>query len=319
MQQKSPVLTVNNLVKTFPSRITQQPFVAVDHLTFALQRGEILGVLGPNGAGKTTTMQILLSTLTRTSGDIHYFGKEFDRYRSEILMKVSFASSYINLPGHLTVYENLLVQGMLHGMKKAQLKENIDHFLNFFNLYEKRKHEVITLSAGQKTRTMLCKAFITNPEIVLLDEPTASLDVDVADQVRKFILEEQRRRQLSILFTSHNMDEVASVCNRVLVLKEGKLIANDKPEKLAASVSTTRVLLTPHKDEVERFIAFAREHKIPYSFREPALSFEVHEQQIAAFLTSLAEQGLRYNQIAIEKPSLEDYFMRLTHPAAEKE
>lgn len=305
---KSPILSVKNLVKTYGGK---EPFTAVNNISFELGQGEILGLLGPNGAGKTTTIQMLLSTLKPTSGSISYFGKNFFNYRSECLQHVSFASTYINFPGDLTVEENLLIYGMLYGLSRAQAKLNSTKFLEFFSIDHLRHKQTNTLSAGQKTRVMLCKAFLANPKIILLDEPTASLDPDVAHDVREFILKQQKELGVSILFTSHNMDEVAYVCERILVMSNGNIIADDTPEKLAASVDISRVQLVVG-DGLKRTIAYAEEQGLAYALQERAIEIKIDENRIAALLTGLAEAGVKYSQISIEKPTLQDYFIKVS-------
>lgn len=305
------ILEVKNLTKTFVAGRGKPPFVAVNDISFTLQRGEVLGLLGTNGAGKTTTIQMLLSTLTPSSGSISYFGKDFFAHRSECLQKISFASTYINLPSTLTVQENLFFYGTLYGFSRAQLAINIQQGLERFGIEELRYKKTGTLSAGQKTRLMLCKAFLTNPEILLLDEPTASLDPAIAHEVRDLILQQQRDRVISVLFTSHNMDEVAYVCNRILVLSQGSIIANDTPKHLAASVRTSHVKLVI-SNGLTRTINYVKKQGLPFCINERSIKIDVDEDKIAQLLNDLAKDNVCYTQIAIEKPTLEDYFLRIS-------
>jgi ABC-2 type transport system ATP-binding protein len=225
------VLRVRDLTKRFGR------FTAVDKISFELKKGEILGLLGPNGAGKTTTIQMLLGTLTPTGGEINYFGQDFSAHRSEILDQVNYASAYSNLPWRLTVEENLQVYARMYGVKDR--RGRIDRLLHEFDVSELRRKTMDGLSAGQKTRVTLCKAFINYPKLILLDEPTASLDPDIAARVRQFLLAQQREYSVSMLFTSHNMAEVTEVCDRVIFLKQGKIVAQDTPENLAKKVEAT--------------------------------------------------------------------------------
>ena len=309
---KNPILVVQNLAKSFASPNKNQVlFKPVDSISFTVHEGEILGLLGPNGAGKSTTIHMLLGTLTPTSGSIAVFGKNFFTRRSDVLQDVGFASTYINFPANLTVQENLNIHGRLYGLKGKQLQERIDLFLEEFHAAAFAHREVGTLSAGQKTRIMLVKAFMTEPKLLLLDEPTASLDPDVAHEVRQFILKEQRKRGLSILFTSHNMDEVAAVCQRVLVLQNGKIIADDSPATLAASISKARVQLTVI-DGLKRLEAYSSEHNLHYTVKDRWIELEVQELSVAPFITAIMEIGVRFSHIAIEKPTLEDYFLQVS-------
>lgn len=233
-----PIVTVKDLTKIYaPKRRSEKPFTAVDKISFEIQPGEILGLLGPNGAGKSTTIAMLLGTLTPTSGSVRMFGHDFLRDRHICAQDVTFASSYIRLPWRLTVLENLRVYGLLYGLKKPVFRERIERLLNFFGVWDQRNKAISELSAGQITRVMLTKAFLPYPKLVLLDEPTASLDPDIAHQVRAFIQDQQKQFQTTILYTSHNMSEVAELCDRIVFLKSGKIVAIDTPEKLTESVS----------------------------------------------------------------------------------
>jgi len=306
------ILSVTNLTKTFSSGFwpfaKKQDYTAVNDISFALKRGEILGFLGPNGAGKTTTIQMLLGTLTPTSGSINYFDTPFAQHRIPILKKVTHASGYDKLPTRLTIAENLDIVGRIYGMPVSYRKERIQELLTFFGMWDMRNKATGSLSAGQATRVMLSKAFLPEPEIVLLDEPTASLDPDVAHDVRNFILKQQRERGISILLTSHNMAEVSNVCNRVLVIKQGVLIADNTPEQLAKSVANVRInlVITQGKDQL---ISYTQKHNLVLRILEHSLDIEIDEHNIATFLASLAQQNILYSQIAIEKPTLEDYFL----------
>lgn len=303
----SPVLSVRNLRKVYPSK---PPFVAVDDISFDLAQGEILGLLGPNGAGKTTTIQMLLSTLTSTSGSIVYFGKDLNKHRSEVLQSVVFASTYSSLPWNLTIKQNLEVFGRLYGLSSQEIDSRSDSLLERFGILEKKKKMVSQLSSGQITRLMLVKAFLVKPRIVLLDEPTASLDPDVAYEVCKFLLEQRDKEGISILFTSHKMDEVAEVCDRVLFLQKGKIIADDVPEKLAKSASNCKVQLLIC-DGMKRTMSVADRLKLPYSLELRLIEIQLDESQIAQLLSELAQAGVSYTNVKIVQPTLEDYFLKM--------
>ncbi len=301
------VLSVHNLSKIYPSN--GKDFCALNNLTFSLHAGEILGLLGPNGAGKTTTVSILLGTLTQSNGTIMYFGKPFPQQRSAILQKVGFASSYVPFPSLLSIEESLITHGRLQGMQRKTIDQKITYFLDMFSLTEKRHHLFGSLSAGQRTRVLLIKAFLHEPDIVILDEPTAALDPDVAEQVRGFIMQERKKRNFSLFFTSHNMYEISTLCDRVLVLRNGKLIASDSPEKLVATISMAHLhFIAP---EPERLAAFAREHSIPFTMDEKKVSFSISEHDVAQVLNGVALQNIPYSNISIDKPTLEDYFFKI--------
>jgi ABC-2 type transport system ATP-binding protein len=299
-------LIVKNLKKVYGKK---KPFTAVDSISFSMKPGEILGLLGSNGSGKTTTIQMLLGTLTATDGSIQYFGKDFFQNRTEILQHVSFASTYTSLPYILTIEENLKCYGYYYGIKDVAAKT--DPLLERFGILDKKYQPISSLSAGQITRLMLVKAFFTNPKVVLLDEPTASLDPDVSIEVCKFLLEERDKRGLSILFTSHKMEEVAELCDRTIFLKNGKIIADDLPENLARSVSLFQLRLTII-DGMKRTIALAEKQKIAHQVEHRSITLSLDEKEIPGFLNAIMVAGISYASIQIKEPSLEDYFLKIT-------
>lgn len=322
-QKQKKILSVRNLTKVykpgfvFPWQKQGEPFVAVDHIDFDLHEGEILGLLGPNGAGKTTTIQMLLSTLTPSNGSIKYFGKELKENRSEILGNVSFASTYIRLPNRLTVFENLDIYGRLYGIPTAERKHRIKKFLSFFGVWGQRDRLMSGLSAGQTTRVMLAKAFLGYPKVALLDEPTASLDPDISHEVREFVLSQRKEHGVSILFTSHNMDEVSEVCDRVMFLSGGRIIADDTPELLAKSVSTASVSLVVG-DGLKRTIAYCSDQGLGFKVEGRSIAIDIDEQNVARLLMELAKVGVHYSQISIDKPTLEDYFIQLARTGKDR-
>lgn len=298
-------LSVHKLKKEY---VKKGSFLAVDEISFDLKQGEILGLLGPNGSGKTTTIQMLLGTLSATSGSITYFGKNFFENRYDILQHLAFASTYTSLPYVLTVRENLKSFGLLYGITNGM--ERAEPLLERFGILDKRDMSVSSLSAGQITRLMLVKAFFTDPKIVLLDEPTASLDPDVAHDVCKFLLEQREKTGLSILFTSHKMEEVAELCDRVIVLKQGKIIADDLPKNLARSVSSFRLRLSII-DGMKRTALLANEWGIAFEIDHRLITFSLDEKEIPLFLQALMQANISYASIQIEEPTLEDYFLKI--------
>jgi ABC-2 type transport system ATP-binding protein len=209
---------------------------ALDAFNFQLHRGEVLGLLGANGAGKTTTMNMLLGLTTPTSGSIEAFGMDFQKHRIEVLRRANFSSAYTALPGNLRVWQNLLVFSKLYGVKNP--KEKIASLLELFEISELRTRVTGQLSAGESTRVNLCKALLNDPELLLLDEPTASLDPDIADKVRKTIRKVQAERGIGILYTSHNMKDIEEVCDRVIFLHKGKVVAEGTPSDIVKRSQT---------------------------------------------------------------------------------
>ena len=211
-----PVLAVNGLVKEFGS---VRP---VDGVDFDLQRGEILGLLGANGAGKTTMINMILGIVTPTAGTIRVFGKDLARERIAILRRMNFCSTYTQLPGNLRVWQNLTVFGKIY--RVPNLKTRIDEVLDLLEIAHLRDRVSGNLSAGESTRLNLCKALLNKPELLLLDEPTASLDPDIADKVRKVTQRIRAEDGTSILYTSHNMRDVEEVCDRIIFMHQGKIL-----------------------------------------------------------------------------------------------
>jgi ABC-2 type transport system ATP-binding protein len=190
----------------------------------------VLGLLGANGAGKTNAMNCLLGLTLPTSGKLFAFGLELHRHRVEILRKTNFSSSYVSLPGNLKVWQNLLVFARIYGVPKPHRK--IDELLAQLEVAHLRERVTGQLSAGESTRVNLCKALLNDPELLMLDEPTASLDPDIADKVRKVVRRACDERQVAILYTSHNMRDIEEVCDRVIFLHKGRIAAEGSPAEI---------------------------------------------------------------------------------------
>jgi ABC-2 type transport system ATP-binding protein len=219
-------IRVENLIKRYPHTL------AVDDISFTLAPGKILGLLGGNGAGKTTTISLLLGLLTPTSGRITVLGHNMAHNRFAALARMNFSSPYIALPARLTVQENLTVYGHLYNV--PNLKRRLTELAEQFHLTPLLSRPAGELSAGQKIRVVLAKSLINQPELLLLDEPTASLDPDTGDYVRGVLEEYRRTHNAAILLASHNMAEVERLCDDVLIMKTGKIVDRGPPEELIA-------------------------------------------------------------------------------------
>jgi len=204
--------------------------IAVDRVSFEIYQGEILGLLGPNGAGKTTMIQMLLGLLIPTAGEIKILGMDLTRHREAILNQVNFSSAYVAMPYSLTVIENLMVFARLYGIREPRAK--IEALLKTFEMETMRTTLTGTLSSGQITRLCLAKALLNDPKILFLDEPTVSLDPDMADKTRDLLKGLRNRTGLTVLYTSHNMREMEMMCDRILFLNKGRLIATGTPKEL---------------------------------------------------------------------------------------
>jgi len=220
----SDVLSVRDLRKCYRGT------VAVDGISFAVGRKEIVGLLGPNGAGKTTTINMVLGVLEPDAGTILIEGLDISGQRSEALQRSNFAAVYTPLPGNLTVSENLRVFGMMYGVR--DLSERMEHLLAEFDLGAFRDSKCGVLSSGEQTRVSLAKAMLNRPHLLLLDEPTASLDPAAARDIRERILAFARQGTGGVLWTSHNMYEVEAVCDRVLFLSRGRILLEGNPKTL---------------------------------------------------------------------------------------
>jgi ABC-2 type transport system ATP-binding protein len=219
-----PAIELNGVTKRFNS------FTAVDGVSFEVRPGEILGLLGPNGAGKTTIIHMLLGLTTPTSGAIRMFGLDLFSHRERILACVNFSSSYVSMPFSLTVAECLRVFARLYNVRRPEKK--IDDLLATFEMAEVKNKQVRNLSTGQVSRLNLAKAFINDPKILLLDEPTASLDPDIADKTRTHLLQVVKDKKTAILYTSHNMREMEKISDRIVFLHRGRIIAEGRPDEV---------------------------------------------------------------------------------------
>jgi ABC-2 type transport system ATP-binding protein len=242
------LVQIENLTKRFGD------FTAVDGVSFAIRRGEIAGMLGPNGAGKTTTIQMILGLITPTCGEVRIFGMPMETHRAEILQRMNFTSPYVAFPFRMTVLENLKVFARLYGIRNPMRR--IEMLLERFDVACLRDKPIARLSSGENTRVGLAKAMLNDPELLLLDEPTAYLDPEIAFQVKQELRKCQRERGMTILYTSHNMAEVEELCDRIIFLSHGRVIAAGSP------IEITHAILKEERDEPaleEVFLRVARE------------------------------------------------------------
>ncbi len=210
-------IQIKNLSKKF------QENVAVNNISFNIEKNQTLGLLGPNGCGKTTSIGMMLGLIEPTGGKIIINGKNLSSYkRQDILAKINFASPYIELPKKLTVKQNLEIYGRLYGVKN--LVDRINELSDELDLKQFFKKKTGELSSGQKNRVSLAKSLINKPEILFLDEPTASLDPDIGDYIRGYIQSYKSKNQVTILLASHNMNEVERLCDNIIMMKKGEII-----------------------------------------------------------------------------------------------
>jgi ABC-2 type transport system ATP-binding protein len=218
------VIEVSHLTKSFDGT------VAVNDVSFSVEEGEILGLLGPNGAGKTTLIQMMLGLVTPTAGEIRILGLDLKTDDEAILSQVNFSSTYVSLPTSLTIRENLTVFSRLYGVRNPEAR--IDSLLEIFEIKRLKNSLTRNLSSGQLTRLSLIKSLLNDPKILFLDEPTASLDPDIADKTRTLLKSIRDQNRLTLLYTSHNMKEMEEISDRIVFLHQGKILATGTPSEI---------------------------------------------------------------------------------------
>lgn len=285
-------------------------FTAVDGIDFQVRKGESFGFLGPNGAGKSTTMRIIAATLTRTSGEITILGKDPEKSGPEIKAHLGVVPQADNLDQALTVEENLYIYGRYFGLSKKFLKPKIEELLDFAQLVDKRNVKVDALSGGMKRRLTIARALVSEPEILMLDEPTTGLDPQARHILwdRLFRLKEQG---VTLLITTHYMDEAEQLCDRLMVMDKGSIMAEDSPAGLIKKFSTKEVLEVRFGSERNAIVAS--------QLRELVERIEVLPDRILMYaddgedlLHQLNQKGLHPLTSLVRRSSLEDVFLRLT-------
>ncbi len=211
------LINVVNLVKNFDEQSV------IKNISFNVKKNSIVGILGKNGAGKTTLLGMLLGLITPTKGDIFILGKNLKLNKKEILSEINFQSPYVDLPKKMTVEQNLSFYSRLYGVKNFNIV--IENLVDDLKIRDLVKKNYGSLSAGQKTKINLCKALLNKPKLLLLDEPTASLDPETSIFIRNYLLEYQKKNSSSILITSHNLDEVQAMCSNIILLKSGEIVS----------------------------------------------------------------------------------------------
>lgn len=238
-----------NILEVRDLRKSYKDVTAVDGISFAVRAGEIVGLLGPNGAGKTTTIDMVLGIVEPSGGSIRVFGKDFGAHRAEILSRVNFSAVYAHLPGNTTVRQNLTIFALLYGV--ARIRERIAVLLREFDLEKFARVRTGFLSSGEQSRVHMAKAMLNEPRLLLMDEPTASIDPSDSEIIRGKIKAYAADTGAAVLWTSHDMYEIEAVCDRVLFISHGKILLQGDPRALPAAYGK--------KNLEELFIAVARE------------------------------------------------------------
>jgi lipooligosaccharide transport system ATP-binding protein len=285
-------------------------FVAVNGINFEVFKGESFGFLGPNGAGKSTTMRIIAATLTRSGGELSILGKDPQSHGPEIKAHLGVVPQADNLDNALTVEENLYIYGRYFGLSKSFIREKVEELLDFAQLIDKRKVKVEALSGGMKRRLTIARALVSEPEILMLDEPTTGLDPQARHILwdRLFRLKEQG---VTLLITTHYMDEAEQLCDRIMVMDKGSIMAEDSPAGLIKNYSTREVL--------EVRFGSDRNTAVAPQLKELVDRMEVLPDRILLYtdngeelLHTLGERGLHPTTSLVRRSSLEDVFLRLT-------
>lgn len=298
---KQPVLQVTQLTKQYKN------YTAVNDISFSVKEGEVVGFLGPNGAGKTTTIQMLLGITQPTAGSIAYFGKEFFENKQYCLQRINYASAFNTLQGRMSVWENLLVFAYLYSIDEP--KKKIMELIAYFQSEELLPKRYWDLSAGQRTRVNIMKSFLNDPKLILMDEPTASLDPDVADKTLTLLEELKKKQHISLLFTSHDMEEITRLCDRVIFLSNGKIVAEDSPLNLTKRLghATLRLTFEGEKKDMENYL---EKKQLTFSFHNPYLvDIKTEETKIPDIIFGITKTSLRITDIEVLKPTLEDFFL----------
>lgn len=297
------ILEVKHLIKDYGN------YRAVDGISFTVSQGKILGFLGPNGAGKTTTIQVLCGITLSNGGTIKYFGKDFGHHKEECLQRINFASAFNTLLGRISVWENLIVFAELYQVKNA--KKKIQELCEYFEVAQLSSQLYQNLSAGQKTRINLVKSLLNDPELLLMDEPTASLDPDIADKTLSLIESLRKERNISILYTSHNMEEVTRICDEVIFLDKGKIVAHDTPLGLTKRIQRAylRLIFNEPKETVKKYL---EKNGLKFEFAEGhTVTIETEEKTIPKIIFGLSKEGIWITDIEVKKPNLEDVFLQI--------
>jgi ABC-2 type transport system ATP-binding protein len=307
--QVSKVLEVKKLSKWYGQ------YHAVKEISFDLEQGEILGLLGPNGAGKTTTMQMLLGLTIPDSGSIHYFGKEFGSNQEYCLSRISFASAYSKLQGKLSIRQNLIVHAGLYNIHNPN--QRIAELSELLGLSDFLDQVFWHLSSGQQTRAILAKALLPNPKLLLMDEPTASLDPEIVNKIIDLVRQLRSEQGISILFTSHNMEEVTRICDRVMFLRSGQIEAIDTPIGLTKTIKNTKLLLTFQGTQKTVTHYLATTHYAFDFIHKNVVQVNLPEDEIASVIFGFKKHDIFINHIEINKPTLEDVFLAMVQKQQE--
>lgn len=286
-------------------------FLAVDHISFHVKKGEIFGFLGPNGAGKTTTIRMLIGILKPSEGRIRIFGLDAQKHILRIKENIGVVPEMANPYIDLTAMQNLFLVGKLYGMRKGEIKERSEELLHLFGIYERRDKKVRSFSKGLRQRLSLAMALLPDPELLFLDEPTSGLDVMSVRLIKRVIREENRRGK-TIFISTHNMNDANELCNRIAIINHGKIVAIDTPERIKSMGKKhiiVEVSLEPFEPELLK--KYMEDEKIEVSGDKIIVHTSNPDDTIKKIVHQAEQKNLKIISLTTKKPTLEDVFVSL--------
>ncbi|MFP4112402.1 MAG: ABC transporter ATP-binding protein [Candidatus Woesearchaeota archaeon] len=307
------ILSVKDLKKTYPKNSIfskEKPVTALKGISFSAKQGEIFGILGPNGAGKSTAMNILADLLTSDSGSINIFGYDFFKNKEKIKENMSLINGYASYPTKLTVYENMKIYAKIYGVK--DYNKRILELLELVGIPEKKNKKFSELSSGQRTRVNIVKGLIHSPKLVLMDEPTIGLDPHIALKIRKLIRKISKVENTTIIFTSHNMQEVEELCSRIALLKDGNILKTASPHELTDLVDAQVYEIDYSGNSKIVKNIFSSFETLNISITKEKIKFEATRNfELNDLLRSFVKNNINIVHINIKKPNLEHIFIEV--------
>jgi len=288
---------------------------AVNAMSFQVARGEVFGLLGPNGAGKTTTIRMLTGLTKPTTGTAKVAGRDCVRESLAVKQRIGIVSEVSNLYNEMSAWDNLMFIGELYGVDKPTRTAKAKELLKVFQLYERRNNRLGTYSKGMKRRVRIAAALVHNPEVLFLDEPTSGLDVQSSRLIR-LIVRELNRKGTTVFLTTHYIEEADELCNKVAIIREGRIIAEDSPEKLKASLQSERILEVAFNKDVPGLEALLRDNGSVVDVSRQGDRYHIHTTNASIVVKEVAQlaslNDLEIVSINTKQPSLEDVFVKYT-------
>jgi len=307
--QTEPAVEVSNLTKCYGE------LLAVDHMNFKVNKGEIFGLLGPNGAGKTTTIRMLTGLTNPTSGTARIAGRDCVRERLAVKQRIGLVAEESNLYGEMSAWDNLMFIGELYGVDKPTRTERSRQLLEFLQLYERRDDRMLTYSKGMRRRVRIAAALVHHPEVLFLDEPTSGLDVQSSRLIRSLI-RELNEEGVTIFLTTHYIDEADQLCGRVAIIKQGKIVADDSPQKLKFSLQGEHIVEVAFSGNVSDVEAVFGKHPLVKDVVKHGDKYHIHTANPSVVIEEIvryaSSNGLEIVSINTKQPSLEDVFVKYT-------